>query len=750
MKSKHLRLLDLRAAGSGAILTAAILATPGYAQSRQDPVPPESSAAQSASNAENAALEEILVTAERRVGDLQRTAASVSVRQGDLMVQQGKFTVAELLENVPGVSTIAPSGAAASGSDTPSTEINIRGIATNTTSSGGSVPAVPATVIYTDDIYSGIGSNYDVDQMEVLRGPQGTLYGRSATSGVVAIHTRSADLDKVSAYGNAEIGNYDLRHLTLAVGGPIVEDKVGLRVAFNQYQRDGYYADTAGAINTTEGRVKFLVKPVEEFSLEIGAAFQDNKLSTGGVEIRLTDPDHYALLPNDNVGNGKNRFEQYWVRTNADLGFGQITYIGALRTWKQDATNIQIGPGGNFLDQRLIVPKDNFFTQELRLSSNPGSPVNWQTGAFYYDNNLTAINDIRFSESGALVDTNETHRQTNDIGVFAEATAPIFDGLRFTGGLRYDRTRVKSAQSDVLNINLGAGSGSTAGLPEIPVTTTISGDQGLSIFHNLTYKARVEYDLTPHNLLYASASSGFLPGDVQITNATVSRFSAETLTAYEVGSKNRLFGNKLQINISGYYYDYGGYQAIIYQNPSNSASAKIFSLPLYVWGAEFEAIYAITKHDRIGLSGLVTDSKIHDAPSDYAQYSVLKSVWGSPKQTLSGFYNHTFEFTNGSNLNVNVEANYRGRYNVGAYSPTIVAAGAADYFSQKPIVLGNANIMWSSSNNNLSVSGYVRNIFNEKFKSNAIPDINTSGGLNSVSTNLSAPRTYGLVATVRY
>ncbi|EIZ78113.1 TonB-dependent receptor, partial [Novosphingobium sp. Rr 2-17] len=105
---------------------------------------------------------------------------------------------------------------------------------------------------------------------------------------------------------------------------------------------------------------------------------------------------------------------------------------------------------------------------------------------------------------------------------------------------------------------------------------------------------------------------------------------------------------------------------------------------------------------------------------------------------------------NGSNVNVNLEANYRGRYNVGAYSPTTAAAGAAGYFSQKPIVLGNANIAWTSRNNTFSISGYVRNIFNEKFKSNVIPDISSTGGLNSVSTNLSAPRTYGLVATVRY
>lgn len=718
-------------------MTAAMLATPSYAQNRQD----AASVSQPASSTEGAALEEIVVTAERRVGDLQRTAAAVSVRKGDLLVSQGRTQLEQILEGVPGVSTNSASQAAASGTDTPSTQVNIRGMATNNTSNGGGVAAVPATAVYVDDIYSGIGGNYDLEQVEVLRGPQGTLYGRSATAGVVATHTRGVNLDKFSADGSAEIGNRDLRRYTLALGGPIVEDKVGIRAAFNQYQRSGYYVDTGGSINTTEGRIKLLIKPTDGFSMEIGAAIQDNHVQTGGLKTVLTDPDHFTIVSNDTVGSGKNRFEQYWVRANADLGFGQLAYIGALRTWEQDALNIQIGPGGIFLDQKVVVPKDNFLTQELRLSSQQSSPVKWQVGVFYYDNNLIASNDIRFTGSGILLETSTTHRQTNDIGVFAEGTVPLADSLRFTGGIRYDRTVVLSAQEGTL----GA---AASGLPfDLPYS--LSGDAGRSTFNNMTYKARLEYDITPRNLLYASVSSGFVPGDVQVSQGTPNRYSAETLTAYEIGSKNRFLNNRLQLNASAFYYNYGGYQTQIYKDPSNPSSAKVFNLPLNIWGGEFEAVFAVTKSDRIGLNGLITDSKIHDAPSDFGDYSVLTSMWGSPTKTLNGFYSHMFDFENGSNVNLYLEANYRGRYNIETYSPEQEAAGVAPYKSQRPIVLANANLTWTAPNNAFSLTGYVRNIFDVVYKENAIPSLSGTT-LIEVTSTISAPRTYGLIATAHF
>ncbi len=113
----------------------------------------------------------------------------------------------------------------------------------STGSGGGNITSTAAAAaIYVDDVYNGVGGGYDLDRVEVLRGPQGTLYGRSATSGVVAIYTGNPDASRFSASGASEFGNYDLRHYTAAVNIPLIEDTLALRLSGNLYNRDGYYS----------------------------------------------------------------------------------------------------------------------------------------------------------------------------------------------------------------------------------------------------------------------------------------------------------------------------------------------------------------------------------------------------------------------------------------------------------------------------------------------------------------------------
>ena len=128
------------------------------------------------------ALEEVIVTAERRSEDLQKTATSVSVRNADEMNKQGRLTLGDFLEDIPGVSgvpnLINPTD--------PYAGISIRGVIPDNYSG----PVIPSTAVYTDGVYQGLGGDYDLDHIEVLRGPQGTLYGRSATGGVIAGYSR--------------------------------------------------------------------------------------------------------------------------------------------------------------------------------------------------------------------------------------------------------------------------------------------------------------------------------------------------------------------------------------------------------------------------------------------------------------------------------------------------------------------------------------------------------------------------------
>jgi outer membrane receptor protein involved in Fe transport len=274
-------------------LAAGSLSSVAYAQAS---APPSSgnSAVRTAQNANTDELQEIVVTAERRTSDVQRTAVSISVRQGETMLRAGRTTTQQILEDVPGV-TLSTTPTPPSGADNQGSQYVIRGVASNGTPTGQIIATVPTTAIYVDGVYEGVGGNYDIDRVEVLRGPQGTLYGRSATSGVVSTYTADPKLGRFGGNAAAEIGNYSLEHYTGAVNLPL-GDTLALRVSADSYKHDGYYGkDGAGAIRSTNAKAKLLYKPNDDFSVLFGYALQDNRAGTGGPQGQLSYGNYDAV-----------------------------------------------------------------------------------------------------------------------------------------------------------------------------------------------------------------------------------------------------------------------------------------------------------------------------------------------------------------------------------------------------------------------------------------------------------------------
>ena len=148
-------------------------------------------------------------------------------------------------------------GTFTSGTDAAASGLTIRGIVSNS-GAGGSVTSVaPAAAIYVDGVYSGIGGGYDLDRVEVLRGPQGTLYGRSATAGLIAIHTADPDLGELEANALTELGSYGLRHYSAAINVPLGEH-LAMRFAANHMARNGYDDKQGGEFSTDNARLKLL------------------------------------------------------------------------------------------------------------------------------------------------------------------------------------------------------------------------------------------------------------------------------------------------------------------------------------------------------------------------------------------------------------------------------------------------------------------------------------------------------------
>lgn len=391
---------------------------------------------------------DIVVTAERHVSTVQKTATSISVRSGDKLQADGRSSLAQILEDVPGVTGLSGAPQNPVGSDSPTEQLVVRGIGTSQVG-GDTTSAPPAVAAYVDGVYSGLGSAYDVDQIEILRGPQGTLYGRSATAGILVLNTRNPDIDKASGYALAEAGNYQAFHFEGAINIPLGE-KVAVRVSGSHRESDGFDTPDGGHTKNDSVRAKVLFQPSDRVSLLIAGALENQRSNTGGVslvQLLPGGPIARDILP---IGALDFKQRQIWAKLDVDLGPATLTYLPAYRTYTQSGS-AAVGFGPVHLINTAFTPRNHFHTQELRLASNEGSAFKWQGGLFYYNNDISNSSTRRFIESGALANGIVATKKTEDIGAYAEVTAPVSETVRLTGGLRYDVTHVARTETYTAN-----------------------------------------------------------------------------------------------------------------------------------------------------------------------------------------------------------------------------------------------------------------------------------------------------------
>ncbi|EIZ77864.1 putative outer membrane salicin receptor [Novosphingobium sp. Rr 2-17] len=697
----------------------------------------------------NQGLQEIIVTAERRTSTSQKTAASVSVRAGADMLAQGRYELKNILEDVPGLvggAALNNGTSQASGTDNPASGLTIRGIQSNSGAGGSTTSTASAAAIYVDDVYNGLGSAYDIDRVEVLRGPQGTLYGRSATAGVVAMHTGDPNTSIFSMSGTGEVGNYNMHHVTGYVNIPIVQDKLAVRVSGNFYERDGYYSAEGGALSNEAFRVKALWTPTDNFSALLGYAQEFNTTHTGGVSINQgSSPTEFVYTEQEVSPTGRNHSRQYWGNFNLDLGPVAVTYIPAYRTFYQNATTYLRGVlNGN---QTIYTPTDWFMTHELRLTNTDNdAKFKWQAGAMSYQNKLDTVNDLFILPNGPYGFKSNTHKETTAQGVFAEGTYSFTPETRLTVGGRYDHTEVLTT-GDYTSI--------------LGLTESLTGNEGKRKFNNFTYKVRVEHEITPQNLIYALTSTGFSPGDVTLTTdaqykPVVQTLKAETLTSYEIGSKNRFLDNRLQVNGDIYYNNYSAYQtAGINTTPETpqTPTYSTISLPLKSYGAELEVRVVPWDNGTFSFNGSYTHARYGDFGGYDYLFSSHKVPGVAPFQGTVA-YDHRIPIGEAS-LMIHGAIRFFSGHATGRVPDNQDEVGASPFTHVNSQAMGDLNATLQIGT--FSLTAYVRNITDNRFipdgwaLTSAVPS--ATGGLPSVTADapgLSDPRTFGLIASFRY
>jgi len=724
-------------------------------------------------------LEEITITAEKRTENLQTIPTSVTALQGADLKEMGKITTAQILESVPNVQFREGEG------PNPNGNIAIRGMQRTQQSGGDNDNNPSSTATYVDEVYQGIGGNYDINRVEVLRGPQGTLYGRSATGGVVAFHTNDPTLDEFGGDLSAEYGTASLVNLEAALNVP-VSDKFALRAAGHFIQRDGYIDAEGGKTRTEEGRIKALFQPSDKLNMILSISAAEQKDNGGGKTPVLLSPSEidYTGTPTAVVEGTEHQSRQASLTVNYDLDGSTLTYIGAYHDYDDSGDTTPETMRGFTQMHRVTNPTNSFHTEEIRWTSDSEGPLKWLIGSNFYEARynetdmayqLSAEGDTNPASFNAPVYGTTIIKTTKNYGLFTENTYDFSDALHVTAGLRFDKTKI--VESMVFHFNKYLDDQLNPLNPADWAVFTLKNKT--NDYNNVTYKVRLEYDLTPESLLYAVTATGFLPGNFSVAAQSVSDgpgqpvtdvnfiikpFDQQRLTSYEVGTKNRFLDNKLQLNGAAFYYKYQGYQEAVNIAASGPPSYAVVSVPLRMFGVEIESEFLITAYDKLSFSAGWLDAKITDFPviagiGDTHDYFQLEQLPGNARLKASLGYDHSFIFSDGSTLAPRAQLRYTGGYYLQQLSATNLALedynfDVKAYDHQSAYVLGDISLTWTSSDSRYSVSGYVRNVTDEEYKTNiAVPALVGNTGVEYVSdttVDVGDPRTFGVVLKVKF
>lgn len=648
-----------------------------------------------------AQLEEVIVTAQKRAEDQQKAPLSITVLSGEDLRAQNRQRVDEIVQNVPGVQVQeGPVGP----------QFIVRGVSNNL------APTSPSpTAIYIDDVYSdrqdvSRTAFFDIAQAEILRGPQGTLFGGNAVGGAIRINTNDPKSD-YEAFGQVGVGSYNLLQAQGMVNIP-VSSSLAVRAAFFSENRDGYLSNGQDDSVIQSGRVKLRFAPSD--ALVVTSAV-DYGLLRGQGPGAIPSPYPKAV---DSLSDpwrttaGVNNVKESTllsVRNEVNLILGGFNLVW-IPAYYQDYyhTNFENVSSRQIQDQRKSQ-----HSEEVRLSSVTDSALRWVAGAFYLKSNqpLTTL-------SNGILSTTAFDRN-RATGLFGQATLSLSERLRVTGGLRYSQEKKTSSFQETTN-----------GVANRPLAIYAK------TFDAWTWKAGAEWDLSERSMAYATASTGFRAGSVGALTV-----DPETLHAYQFGSKNRFLGNRLQINGEAFYYKYGNYQLSYFD--TTVFQVKLFNAKgVVVYGGEVEASYQLTANDRVDLSvaylkGALGDSTIIPGPSggDYSSYDLNHT----PAWSMNLGYERKWVLPNEATLTASGKVHYQTgswvnfQHGLGSRQP---AYAMTDLFAS----YSPADARWT-------FSAYVKNL--EDYP--VVTYWSKGGGPGAPNiAYLAAPRTYGVSLSAKF
>jgi iron complex outermembrane receptor protein len=720
------------------------------------------SSAQAVAQTETTSLEEIVVTAQRREQNLQDVPIAISAMTGQMLANAGVRDPRDLQSLVPSLQF--QSGTAAT-----TTIIFLRGVGigdfnSNTTGAVG---------VYVDDVFLGANSGklfnvFDGDGVEVLRGPQGTLYGRNTTGGAIKFSSKKPT-NELSTDFSALYGRYNEVRLEGGIGGPIVDDKLKIRLSGLYNKRDGWMLNrvTGHHLNDLDlwaARAIIDFTPTDSLLLRLsmhsgqnnggarqfqhrgqGVGFDGSPLfDENGVPLDgfgYADTDHNPNAGDFNI-EGKEKVKVSGGSLLGEWKLDGVTLTSITAYEKVDRNTLEdtdVSP--NSVLTAVYKDKPEQWSQELRVASNGDGKLKWIAGAFYFDDNLKTdssfdvLRDLRplFADP----ETNPTGfspensvgllrypftQKTKSWALFGQADYAISDALTLTAGLRYTEDKIDFKYQSYFD---------EAGVGIFPVV----GTDDSSKFTNTSGRLALSYRLSGDTMAYASISTGYNSGGYSGGSATLQAqldpFNSEKLTAYEVGLKTEMLDHRVRLNTAAFYYDYKDLQVFIYDTTGEiPVMRKINAGAARVYGLEAELTAKPTEQ----LEAFVSISLLNSEYRDFVNTSGVdfsgNTLINAPEFSGSAGLTWTQQIGGAGSLQAMVSGSYQ--------SKVYLTPDNTKAFSQDAFAMLNARLAWTPPGGGFEVALWGKNLTDERWVNFMAPIITMD------QMNYNDPETYGI------
>lgn len=724
-----------------------------------------------ADEASGSALTDIVVTGEKRTTTVQAAPLAITAVTAGALQQRDLNQVNQLNGYVPGLTVAKVRGSR--------TVASIRGIGYETANNPNSQPGVAFHIdgIYTAHVTALGQDMIDVDHIEVLRGPQGTVFGQTSTGGAINVIPKKPVLGEWHTEASLSYGNYNYLKTQFGVNVPI-GDTIAYRGFIQYYRHDGYSQATAvkgypngydmDDADNIAMRGSLLWEPSDHTSIELAGQYFDAD-HHGFAQKNILDPDpDPRRVTQDLAARYRLKTRLGYLTIAQDLG--DFATIKSVTAWQymnkiQSAENDLLASPTYYDHLEFWQDKSTAFTQELTISSKPGTRLEWTVGGFYLRQRALQRIDERSSIPASTSPTfpaflkyaTNSPFQHTSAAAFGQATFHATDALSLIAGLRYSWD-LTTAQP----YNFYGAFGLVA-----PRRTTSD---------LLTGKVSAEYDLTPTNKVYITGSRGYKPNGLNFNNTPLivkTSFEKETIYAAEIGLKNQFFDKKFTFNVSAYHYWYDNFQ-FASEDPRANQSGTTNIPHARIYGVEFESSAAPAPWIRMdGMLSLsrgrfhgdfytidaqtasavraaylanTVDPSLGSLPS--SSPTVINAVANSqfntnggrlPKQPAvqANFSTSFFANVAGGEMTMRGEVVYRGKFSVRVFDTAALDRVPA-------YTIANAYVEWKPNNSPFTFSVSANNLFDNAGVASVFTDPN--GSLQTSREYIAPRQVFGTVA----